>query len=82
MHLLEASFWCVDLGAAATRYNVMASGVLFHNGSRHHVRHRVDLGAAATMYNVMASGDLFNNGSTIMFLLTLISALLLPGTMS
>jgi hypothetical protein len=65
--MLKASFWHVDLGAAATRYNVMASGDLFHNGSRHHDCHhvppRVDLGAAATRYNVMASGDLFHNGS-------------------
>ncbi len=40
----------VDLGAAATTYNVMASGVLFHKGRRHHVCRdsRVDLGAAAT----------------------------------
>ena len=31
----------------------MASGVLFHNDSRHHVRRRVDLGAAATTYTVI-----------------------------
>ena len=49
---------CIDLG-----YNVMASGVLFHNGRRNHVRRCVDLGAAATRYNVMASSDLFHNGS-------------------
>ena len=59
VYVLKASFWNVDLGAAATMYyHVMASGDLELNGSRHHVRPRVDLGAAATMYYVMASGDL------------------------
>ena len=41
--------------------NVLASGGLFHTGSRHHHCRRVDLGAAATM---MASGDLFHNTTT------------------
>jgi hypothetical protein len=57
-HMMKALFvvvdWhvpvSVDLSAAATTYNVMASGVLFHKGRRHHVcrNSRVDLGAAAT----------------------------------
>ena len=57
----------IDVGPAASmEYNVMASGVLFHNGSRYHVCRRIDLGAAALfMYNVMAtSSDLFHNGIT------------------
>ena len=56
--MLETLFWHVGLGAAATRYNVMASGDLFHNGSTNHVPPPVDLGAAATTYNVMNSGGL------------------------
>jgi hypothetical protein len=59
---------CIDVGAAAITCNVLASGVLFHNGSWHHVRHHVDRGAAATMYiimdDVMASGDLFHDATT------------------
>jgi hypothetical protein len=52
----------IDLGTVATMYNVMASGVLFHKGRRHHVccNSCVDLSAAATLHNamiVMASSD-------------------------
>jgi hypothetical protein len=54
--MLKALFWHVDLSAAPTMYNFMASSDLKLNGSRH-VAH-IDLSAAPTMYDFMASGDL------------------------
>jgi hypothetical protein len=80
----------VDLSAAATMYNVMASGVLGHKeGRRHHdcCNSCVDLGAAATLRNAMIlclAVTIFTTQllQGTMLLLLLILALLLPHTMS